>query len=233
VTGRGKPYPLTAGTLRKPLLICGILSAPLYVATVELAAVRWPGYSPSSQTVSELIGIGAPTRPLVLPLFVVYSLLVYAFGAGVWLSAGAERALRIAAAGIIGKEVLGLIVTLFAPIHLRGVGGTLTDTMHGLLTLVGVVFMVLGVGFAAKAFGTRFRLYSIATIVVVIGFGIRTGLDQPRLAPNLPTPGMGIHERICIYAYLLWVVVLADALLHGSTGRPSGGRTAGHTPPGR
>src|SRR5512141_580673 len=107
---------------RKLLLLCGVLSALLYVATVELAPTRWPGYSPASQTVSELIGIGAPTRPLVLPLFIVYSLLVYAFGAGVWLSSGPERALRVAALGIIGKEVLGLIVTSFAPIHLRGVG---------------------------------------------------------------------------------------------------------------
>ena len=216
----------SAGMLRKLLLVCGMLSALLYVATVELAAMRWPGYSPSSQTVSELIGIGAPTRPLVLPLFVVYSLLVYAFGAGMWLSSGPKRALRVAAVGVIGKEVLGLIVTLLAPIHLRGVGGTLSDTMHGLLTLVGVVFMVLGVGFAAKAFGTRFRLYSAATIVIVIGFGIRTGLDQPRLAPNLPTPGMGIYERICIYAYLAWVVVLAIALLGASTERASAGWTA-------
>ena len=211
---------------RKLLLLCGILSALLYVPVVELAATRWPGYSPASQTVSELIGIGAPTRPLVLPLFIVYSLLVYAFGAGLWLSSGPERALRVAAVGVIGKEVLGLIVTIFAPIHLRGVGGTLTDTMHGLLTLVGVVFMVLGVGFAAKAFGTRFRLYSIATIVIVVGFGIRTGLDQPRLAANLPTPGMGTYERICIYAYLLWVVVLAITLLGASAERSARGRAA-------
>ena len=206
-----------------------ILSALLYVPTVELAATRWLGYSPASQTVSELIGIGAPTRPLVLPLFIVYSLLVYAFGAGVWRSAGPERALRVAAVGVIGKEVLGLIVTIFAPIHLRGVGGTLTDTMHGLLTLVGVVFMVVGVGFAAKAFGTRFRLYSVATIVIVVGFGIRTGLDQPRLATNLPTPGMGIYERICIYAYLAWVVVLAIALLSASMEPPPAGRAVHRT----
>jgi hypothetical protein len=217
---------MEAGMVRKLLLACGIVSALLYVPTVELAATRWPGYSAASQTVSELIGIDAPTRPLVLPLFIAYSLLVYAFGAGVWLSAGPERALRVAAVGVIGKQVLGLIVTLFAPIHLRGVGGTLTDTMHGLLTLVGVVCMVLGVGFAAKAFGTRFRIYSIATIVIVIGFGIRTGLDQPRLATNLPTPGMGIYERICIYAYLVWVVVLAIALLSAPTERAPAGRAA-------
>jgi hypothetical protein len=56
--------------VRKLLLVCGILSSLLYVATVVLAAMRWEGYSSTSQTVSELIAIDAPTRPLVVPLFI-------------------------------------------------------------------------------------------------------------------------------------------------------------------
>jgi hypothetical protein len=55
-------------TVRKALLVCGILSSLLYVDTVEPAAIRWKGYSSKSQTVSELIAINAPTRPLVVPL---------------------------------------------------------------------------------------------------------------------------------------------------------------------
>jgi hypothetical protein len=42
-----------------------------------------------------------------------------------------------------------------------------------------------------------------------------TGLDASRLEANLPTPWMGVWERINIYAYMLWVVVLATALLRG------------------
>ena len=36
--------------VRKVLLACGILSSLLYVATVVLAAMRWEGYSSTSQT---------------------------------------------------------------------------------------------------------------------------------------------------------------------------------------
>ncbi|MGE5109076.1 MAG: DUF998 domain-containing protein [Sphingobacteriales bacterium] len=199
---------------RKVLLICGILSSILYVGIDILAAVQWADYSYTSQTVSEMFAIDAPTRTLVVPLFITYALLVYAFGLGVWLSAGRSLALRFVAVGIVGKEVLGLAVTLFAPIHLRGIEGTLSDTMHGILTIAGVLFILLAVGFGSAAFGTRFRIYSIVTILLLVVFGIMTGLDQPQLAPNLPTPWMGIYERITIYSYMLWVAVLAIMLLH-------------------
>jgi hypothetical protein len=201
--------------VRKLLLVCGILSSLLYVATIVLAAMRWEGYSSTSQTVSELIAIDAPTRPLVVPLFITYCLLVYAFGVGVWQSPGRKRALHFVAIGLIGKEVLGLIVTLFFPMHLRGVEPTLTDTMHAALTFVGVLFMLLALVSGAMAFGKRFRLYSIVTILLLVVGGTLAGLDGSRLEANLPTPWMGVWERINIFAYILWVVVLAIALLRG------------------
>jgi hypothetical protein len=200
--------------VRKVLLACGILSALLYVVTDIVAAMRWEGYGYASQTVSELIAIDAPTRPLVVPLFIAYSLLVYAFAVGVWQSAGRKRALRFAAVGMAGKEVLGLVVTLFFPIHLRGIEGTLSDIMHGILTGVGVLlFMFPAMAFGATAFGKRFRLYSIGTILIFLPFGILAGVDGPRVAANLPTPWMGVWERINIFGYMLWVLVLAISLL--------------------
>jgi hypothetical protein len=54
--------------------------------------------------------------------------------------------------------------------------------------------------------------------MLVVG-GVLTGLDQPNLEPNLPTPWMGVWERINIYAYMLWVVVLAIALLRAQNAR--------------
>ncbi|MBE9166910.1 DUF998 domain-containing protein [Pleurocapsales cyanobacterium LEGE 06147] len=204
---------------RKILLVCGILSSLLYVATVVLAPMQWEGYSSTSQTVSELIAIDAPTTPLVVPLFIIYSVLVYAFGWGVWISAGRKRALRLTAVGLIGKEVLGLVATLFFPMHLRGVEGTLTDTMHAILSMVGVLFMLLAIGSGATAFGKYFRLYSIATILLLVVGGTLAGLDASRLEANLPTPWMGVTERINIYAYMLWVVVLSIALLRNQVER--------------
>jgi thiosulfate reductase cytochrome b subunit len=67
-------------------------------------------------------------------------------------------------------------------------------------------------GFGAAAFGKRFRLYTIVSIVVLIGFGVLTGLDSANMEANLPTPWMGVWERICMFAYMLWVIVFAAIL---------------------
>jgi hypothetical protein len=52
-------------------------------------------------------------------------------------------------------------------------------------------------------------------------FGVLTGLDAPRLAANLPTPWMGVWERINIFGYLLWIIVLAIILLREKGARPN------------
>lgn len=73
--------------------------------------------------------------------------------------------------------------------------------------------MLLAMGFGAASFGKRFRFYSIATILVLLGFGLLTGLDAPRVQVNFPTPLLGVWESILIGAYLVWVMVLAVILL--------------------
>ena len=101
--------------------------------------------------------------------------------------------------------------------HLREVlaagGGTLTDTMHIVFAMVTVFLMLLAMGFGAAAFEKRFRLYSIATMVILFACGAFTVPDAPNIQANLPTPWVGVWERINIGVFLLWVVVLATMLL--------------------
>ena len=198
---------------RKPLLVCGILASLLYVATDMLAATRWEGYRYTAQTISETFAIGAPTRPLVLLRGLGYSVLVIAFGMGVCGSASGKRPLRVAGGLLIGIAIVDLVAPFVAPMHLRGVQRTLTDTMHIVLASMDVLFILLIIGFAASAFGERFRLYSFGTILVVVVFGTLAGLDGPRIAANLPTPWVGVTERISVFSYMLWLVVLAICLL--------------------
>jgi hypothetical protein len=198
----------------KSLLICGIFSSFLYLATDITASVIWSEYRYSSQTISELIAISAPTRAFVTISFMVYSLLIYSFGAGVWLSANEKMSLKFAAVLIVGKEVLGLAVTLFFPIHLRGVATGYTDVLHGILTAIGVfLFMFPAMISGSIAFKGVFRVYSIVTMLLFVYFGVKAGTMQPELAANLPTPMMGIWERINVYGYLIWIVFFALKLL--------------------
>jgi hypothetical protein len=198
---------------RKALLVCGIASSLLYA--VMIWAIRYEGYSLVSQVPSELTAIGAPTERLWARLAPIYTVLVAAFGWGIWRSAGRNRAVRVIGALILAYASLGLLWP-FAAMHQRDVlaggGGTLSDTMHVVLGGVTVCLMFLAIGFGAAAFGNRFRLYSIASIVVLLAFGALTFLEAPRLQANLPTPWIGMWERINISVFLLWVVVLANVL---------------------
>ena len=201
--------------IRKTLLACGVLSSVLYIAITVFVAMQWEGYSSASQTISELSAIGAPTRSLwVLPA-AFYTVLVIAFGWGIWKSAGRTRALRIVGGLTLAYGALGLIWP-FAPMHLREAlaagGGTVSDTLHLALATVTVVLMLLAIGFGAAAFGRRFRLYSIASLAILAVCGALTFLDAPRIAANLPTPWIGVWERINVAVFLLWVVVLAIRL---------------------
>jgi Protein of unknown function (DUF998) len=200
--------------LRKGLLVCGMIASLLYI--VMMQAIRYDGYNPVSQIVSELSAIGAPTRTLWFWLAWVYTALVMAFGWGVWKSAGGNRPLRVVGSLILASSLLGFVWP-FTPMHEREVlaagGGTLSDTLHIVLAFVTVPLFLLTVGFGAAAFGRRFRLYSIATLVIAFVFGVLTGLDGPRVSANLPTPYIGLWERINIGVYMIWLVVLAGTLL--------------------
>jgi hypothetical protein len=75
-------------------------------------------------------------------------------------------------------------------------GAGFSDTMHVALGGVTVLLMFLTIGVGATAFGKPFRLYSIATVVVLLTFGALTFVEAPRLQANLPTPWIGLWERI-------------------------------------
>ena len=93
----------------------------------------------------------------------------------------------------------------------RGTVESPRDALHIITTIVMSMFIVAVMAFGAFAHGTRFRLYSFATIATVIVFGVWAGL-LARPMPG-PTPWLGLAERVNIYATMLWVAVLAVSLL--------------------
>ena len=197
---------------RKALLLCGILSSVLYVATDALAGRLYEGYSYADQNYSEWLATGAPTRTFMLRVSIAYNLLVAAFAVGVWTSASPKRTARITGVMIVGYAVLSMITPLFFQMDMRGARVTPRGSLHGPMTAVMSLFIILSMGFGAFMIGRWFRSYSLATIVILITFGVLTVLQAPQLEAGLPTPWMGLTERINIYATMLWFSVLAIAL---------------------
>jgi H+/Cl- antiporter ClcA len=101
--------------LQKILLSCGIIAPLVYFGTDLLAGKLIKGYSFSAQSMSELGAAGSPTRPLVVALTLVASVLMIAFGIGVWQAAGPAILPSIVAGLILGNAFAGLAATLFFP----------------------------------------------------------------------------------------------------------------------
>jgi hypothetical protein len=203
--------------VRKVLLVCGILASLVYIGSDILAALSWEGYSYTAQSVSELRANGAPTRSFLMPILFIYALLEIAFGLGVWRAAAPsglpKRSLRIAGGLLIGLGALDLIGLPLFSLNLGEAVGSLVNTIHIIATVVTLLLLLLIIAFGATANGQRFRLYSYATILLFIVTGVWSFLEIPQIAANLPTPWMGVRERIGIYGYMIWLAVLALILL--------------------
>jgi hypothetical protein len=218
-----RPYcpPRVLGTrpqsiLIKGLLACGVLYALLYAFITDVVAAElYAGYSRSSQAISELSATGSPTRALLTAMGPLFTALQAAFGIGVWKSAWGERSVR-ATGGLLVAHAATFPLWVLAPMTSRaeiGASMPLNDIAHITLSAVAILFILLQIGFGAQVFGTRFRLYSLSSAVTVLVFGALTGMQAPAVAAGEPTPWIGLFERISFAAWLLWLAVLAVALL--------------------
>jgi len=200
---------------RPHVLICGILSSLLYVGTDILTGTLWKGYSFTHQAVSELSAIDAPTRPLVVPLYLVYDVLTISFGLGVWRYSQ-QRALRFIAGLLVGIGAIGFMGVPF-PLQLGVAEATFTNTMHSIIAGAQGLLYLLAMGLGVFACGKRFRLYSIGTLLalIVVGavMGFMAGSDITVQGFTAPPQWFGLIERIDIYGSMLWVAVLSIVLL--------------------
>jgi len=197
-----------------------VLASLEYVGTDVLAAIRYPEYhSFRSRVVSELMASGAPTERLVDPLFLLYGMLMMAFGAGLWMSDRQRRA-HIVGGLLFAYAAMGLLGPTVFEMNVRGAAEDATaDVLHIALTAVMVLFIFASVGFGASLGGRWFRLYSFATLLIMVISGVLTSLAMRGVGTGQSTLWVGVWERIDIGAFLLWVGVLAVSLLrvHGTT----------------
>lgn len=213
--------------MKRALLYCGVVSPLLYALADVLAGFSWEGYSFRDQTISELGAIGAPSRPLFAALLLLVYLLFTAFGVGVWKCAPRGHRLRIAGAFLIGLGVLALTVGQFAAMQLRGAEQGLSGALHLIEGAAAMALLLAAMGFAAVALRRRFAIYTVATVAIMLLFGGWSALDIPQVEAGLPTPWVGVKERIYWYSYQLWYIVLAVKLLREPIGRGNAAAATG------
>ena len=196
-----------AGRLRKLLLFSGVLASLLAFGTDALAGMLWDGYSFTSQSISELSAIGAPTRPVVFPLNLIYNALLVAFGLGIWESSR-KRAMRVITGLLLGNAIISFVVVIFFPMHL----GEAVSVIHLILMAMNVIFLqMLTIVLGAVAFRNWFRFYSIGTLLAFLVLTIFGLFIAPQIIPG--PPQSGLQERVMGYGYLLWQAILSIVIL--------------------
>jgi hypothetical membrane protein len=198
----------TSTTAQKSVLLTAVAAVAVYVAGDVLSSALYDGYSWRDQAISELSAFGSPVRPLMVTVILIHNVLLLAFGIGLLQVARRRSAWWIGALQVADFVLVGLATHTFWAMSSRGMPAGFNDTMHialsGVFSLLVVAMMIL----SAVAYPGWFRFYAIATVVVVVGFGIASsfamsGIDQD------DTPWAGGFERINAYAYFAWLVLLA------------------------
>ena len=202
-------YPAEASLRTKLLLLCGVASSVVYAATDILASARWEGYDWTARMVSDLLAVSAPTRSFIVAPMLAYNALILAFGIGVWLSRH-NRAQGVTAILLIVYAIASVLGLLVFPLDYSASGSG--AAMHMVATFTLIILMFAFIVSAAIGGGRAFRIYSVLTVLIIIGGAVLAGMQVPRIEAGLATPGLGLFERLNIYAMLMWVVVFAFTL---------------------
>ena len=199
--------------VRKTLLICGILSALIWMGTDILASLLYKGYNYPFQPISGLSTLDSPVRSFLIPLDILYALLKIPFAVGVWMIAGQKRSLRITAGLLCASGIVDLLANFF-PWNPSQDLLTLGNIIHGILAggLTPLLFLLI-IAFGASSDGKLFRYYSYGTILAIIVAGSVMALfGNLQMKVNLVPPWFGLTERINGYGLMLWMLMLAVIL---------------------
>ena len=212
-------------TATKVLLFAGIVSAGIYVIGDVLSGLIYiynssRPYSFKDQWISELTALGSPVRPLMVTVITVHGLLLAAFAVGILRAAGQNTALRWVGWVLLAATAVSIWLHPFFPMSSRWLERSFTDTMHETLTFVWLPIIVAAVVLSAIAYRGWFRLYSIGTLLLMMAFGVASGIAIDGLEQN-DTPWAGVFERINAYALMAWLIVLAVTVMRRSLVRPT------------
>jgi hypothetical protein len=202
-------------TAIKLLLIAGAAAAGVYVVGDILSGLLYEGYSFKDQWISELTARGSPVRPLMLGVMTAHGLLGAGLAAGIWRAASRSGNLRWVGPLLIAAGAVGFFTHVVFPMTSRWMEPSFSDTMHGMLSIAWGVFTFAAMILSAVAYRGGFRLYTIATLLVMLGFGVASSIAIQGIEEN-NTPWAGAFERVNAYSLMAWLVVMSMTVLRSS-----------------
>ena len=191
-------------------IFCGILAPIIYICIDIFGIISWEEYNWSSQSISDLIAIGSPVRHMLVVLLVIYNILILIFGIGVVIYDPKNRYLQIIGCLLIGNAIFDIGGMIF-PKYLNETLNSPNNTKNTIVMIFAVLFLTIAIILGAFAFKNWFRYFSVGVIIwfvlmAILGFTLIPMINKGK------TLG-GIQERTMAYTNMLWIFLLAIALL--------------------
>lgn len=202
------------GWMRGALLYCGAIAAMLYFGMDRLAGRLINGYNFMSQSMSDLSALGISTRPLVVSINMLAATFIIAFSIGVWHMANKAFLSRATAGLVIGQALAGLIMIMFFPTQLGERPDVSSPSV--IIGALGVVMLVLAIGFGAAAFRGWFRILSIGVLLAYALLAFLRFATVARSPVEAAVSLVGAQERTMLYIFLLWILALSVYCLRSS-----------------
>lgn len=194
---------------RKLFWYSGIAAVFLYIFATVLGGFYYPHYSHTSQVISELVGLNAPTRALLNPLYACYNLLLIGFGYGIYSQWG-SRQTKFGAAFIILLGIASILMWWF-PMDPKDGSLSQTGIIHIVLAAIEALSTVLASFFFG--YGLRKRMpflsafsYSVGLMILLMGPVAGVSAARHHLY-------MGLFERVTIGLFLAWVAAFSIIML--------------------
>ncbi len=208
--------------MKKSYAIFGIIGPIVYILAVFIGGALRNDYSSITNTISELTLVNAPNKLLLDVLFSFYniSLLIFAIGAYLDSSIDDSKKYRVASIFLALIGLLGLSMYFF-PQDPRGAASTITGTLHIILAgiispLTIIAIFLMGLSFRKYSELKLFAIYSYISGVIVLVSG---GTAAVSVANN--SVYGGLFERITIFTFMVWVLILSYIILKRKTNESS------------
>jgi hypothetical membrane protein len=209
--------------VKKGLVLAAIPAVVVYVMADVLSGSLYDGYSYADQAISELSAFGSPVRPLMVTAILAHGVLLLVFSIGLLRVTRRGSAVSwIGALGVAGFVIVGIPTHTFWAMSSRDMVTGFNDTMHIALSTIFSVCVMAQIVLSAVGYRGWFRFYALATLAVVVIFGLASGVAIQGIEQD-DTPWAGGFERINAYAYFAWLVALALMVVRHELTRPSMG----------
>jgi hypothetical membrane protein len=199
--------------MKKIYPLFGIIGPVVYILAVFIGGALRHDYSALYNSISELSMANAPNKLLMDVLFGIYNLFIIIFGLGAYLDTKIDsKKFNAAAIMLVVIGILGLMVLVFTQ-DPRGATATLNGTLHIILsgiTAALTIITVLLVGLSFKEF-VNMKIFSWYSYLTGIFIFISGGAGAASIANNSPIGGL--FERITIFLFMIWVIILSYILL--------------------